>query len=69
MEVRELGRRQVGDGRERRLEIAVVERRVLGEQAELAVAPEHRRLADLQVDIARAELHGAAEYRIQVHEG
>jgi hypothetical protein len=42
---------------------------VLREQAELAVAPQHRRLADLEVDIARAEFHGAAENRVQVHDG
>ena len=57
-----------GDERERRLEVAVVQRRMLREQAELAVAPEHRRLADLEVNIARAEFHGTAEYRIQGHE-
>ena len=37
------------------------------EQAELAVAPEHGWLPDLEVNIARAEFHGTAEYRIQVH--
>ena len=68
MEVRELGGRQVRDVRERGLEVAVVQRWVLGEQAELAVTPEHRRLADLQMNIARAKLHGTAEYRIQIHE-
>jgi hypothetical protein len=41
---------------------------MLGQQAELAVAPEHRRLADFEVNVARAEFHGTAEYRIQVHE-
>jgi hypothetical protein len=41
---------------------------VVGEQAEFAVAPEHRRLADFEMDVARAKLHGTAEYRIQVHE-
>jgi hypothetical protein len=40
---------------------------VVRKQAELAVAPEHGRLADLEVNIARAEFHGTAEYRIQIH--
>jgi hypothetical protein len=67
VEVRELGRGHVGDDRERGLEVAVVERRVIRKQAEVAVAPEHGRLADFEVNIARAEFHGTAEYRIQVH--
>ena len=67
VEVRELRGGHVGDERERGLEVAVVERRMIREQAELAVAPEHRRLADLEVNIARTEFHGTAEYRIQVH--
>jgi hypothetical protein len=68
VEVRELRRAHVGDERKRGLQIAVVERWVLREQAELAVPPQHRRLADFQMDVARAEFHGTAEYRIQVHE-
>ena len=68
MEVRELRRREVGDRGEHDLEVALVERRVVREQPELAVAAEHGRLPDLQVDVARAEFHGATEGRIQVHE-
>src|SRR5215208_110826 len=39
----ELGRSEVGDKRKRRLEVAVVQRRVVREQAELAVPPYHGR--------------------------
>jgi hypothetical protein len=42
---------------------------LLGKQAELAVTSEHRRLAGLQVNVARAKLHGTAEYRVEVHGG
>ena len=62
-----LGRREVGDQCERRLEIAVEQGRMVREQAELAVPPHDGRLADFQMDVARAELDGARQYRIQVH--
>jgi hypothetical protein len=51
----------VGHGRKRGLEVAVVERRVIREQAEPTVAPEHGRLSHLEVNVARAEFHGMAE--------
>ena len=69
VEVRELRRRQIGDEREGCLEVAVVERRLVRDQAELAVPPHHRRLADFEMDIARAEFHGARQDSVQVHEG
>ena len=53
---------------ERRLEVGVGERRMLREQAELAVPPHDRRLGDLEVDVARAKLNRAGKNRIQVHE-
>ena len=60
MERLQLGGRLLGDAREDGLELRVGERRVLGEQAELAVPPQDRRLAGLQVNVARAELDRAS---------
>jgi len=59
VEVRELGRGEVGDLGERDVEVGLLQWRVIREQAELAVTAQDGRLPDLQVDIARAELHGA----------
>jgi hypothetical protein len=39
------------------------------QHAELAVPPQHGRLGDLEVDIARAKVNSAGQDRIQVHEG
>src|SRR5207237_3531359 len=52
---------------EHRAEGGVVERRVPLEGAELAVESKDRRLADLEVDIAGAELDGAREQTVQIH--
>ena len=40
---------------------------MIRKQAELAVPPHDGRLADFQMDIARAEFDGTRQYRIQVH--
>ena len=64
----ELCGRKVGDDRERGLEIGFAERDVVREQAELAVTPQHRRLADFEVEVARAMLHGARQDSVQVHD-
>ena len=45
----------------------LVERRPLLEPREGAVAPEHRRLAGLQVDVAGAELDGAPKESVEIH--
>jgi hypothetical protein len=51
-----------------RLEVVIRQRLDAGHGPERAVATEDRRLADLQMDVARAELDGAPEGRVQVHE-
>ena len=59
--------RRSRDRLERGLERARVERRPLVEPRELAVAPDHRRLAELEVHVARAELDGVPEEGVQIH--
>src|SRR6266702_3775818 len=44
-----------------------IERRVIAEGLEIAVASKDRRLADLQVDVTGAELDGAPEQTVQIH--
>ena len=63
----ELRRRDRGDALERRLEVVVRERRDPLDGAERAVATDDRRLADLEVDVARAELDGCPQGEIEVH--
>ena len=69
MERLELRGREVGDDRERGLEIGLAERDVVREHAELAVPPQDRRLADFEVDVARAVFHGTRQDSVQVHDG
>ena len=40
---------------------------MVGERSQRPVAPDHRELAHLQVNIARALFHGASKDRIQIH--
>ena len=63
----QLGGRKVGDHGQSGLEVEIGQRRMLRKHAELAVPPHDRRLADFQMNVARAELHGAAQDRIQLH--
>ena len=48
-------------------QVLLVQRRAVVERRDRAVATQHRRLVQLQVDIARAEFNGAPEEGIQVH--
>jgi hypothetical protein len=48
-------------------QVLLAQRRALLERRDHAVATQHRRLVQLQVDVARAELDGAPEEGIQVH--
>ena len=57
----------VMDDFDRALEVFVGERRGARNGPELAVAPENRRLAELQVNVGGAELHGAPEHVIEIH--
>jgi hypothetical protein len=59
--------RQLRDDRERSLEVGIRQRRVVGEWRELAVTSENGQLAHLQVDVARAFVHGTPQDRIQLH--
>ncbi len=61
--------RAFADELEDALGIAVGDHRRLLERGERTVAPEDRRNADLQVDVARAELDGASEQEIEFHGG
>src|SRR5439155_17612421 len=63
----EASRRRGRDDLERHLDRGLVERRPLLEPREDAVAPEHRRLAGLQVDVAGAELDGAPKESVEIH--
>ncbi len=58
-----------GDGREHDLEVGLAERGPALERRQLAVAPEHGRLPELQVDVAGAELDGAFEQGVEIHGG
>ena len=57
----------LGDGREDGVELRVVERRPAVEREQRAVAAKDRRLADLQVDVARAGLDGAQKHGVEIH--
>jgi hypothetical protein len=59
--------RHSGDRLERAEQVGRPERRALREWRDRTVATQHRRLVQLQVDVARAELDGAPEEGIQVH--
>ena len=48
-------------------EVALVERRPALERADAAVAADHRRPVELQVDVGRAESDGVEEQAIEVH--
>ena len=48
-------------------QVLLVQRRALVERRDRAVATQHRRLVQLEVDVARAEFNGAPEEGIQVH--
>jgi hypothetical protein len=52
---------------ERREQVLLVQRRALGERRDRAVRAQHRRLVDLEVDVARAELDRDSEDGVQVH--
>src|SRR5215210_2366428 len=54
---------------DQRVHVLVHQNRVLLERAERAVAPEDRREADLQVDVAGTEFNGASEQGIELHGG
>ena len=60
-------RRAGPDDLEHGLQVGVRQRRALVESAELAVAPEHGRLAELQVDVAGAEVDGTREETVEIH--
>ena len=60
-------RRAGADDLERGREVGVAQGRPAFEGAELAVASDDRRLAELQVDVAGAELDGAREQSVQIH--
>ena len=60
-------RRGGADGVERGRESGLVERRPVLHRKEDAVAPKDRRLANLQVDVAGAELDGAPKECVQFH--
>ena len=53
---------------ERAEQVLLAERRALGQRRDRPVRPQHRRLVELQVDVARAELDGDPEDGIEVHE-
>src|SRR5204862_7856208 len=59
--------RPLADDLEHGLDVAVGDDRRLFEWAERAVTPKDRRDADLQVDVAGAELDGAPEQEIEFH--
>ena len=62
-----LVRRDLGDLVEDERELLLAEHRQVVHRAERAVAAKDRRLADLQMDVACAELDGALEGGVQVH--
>ena len=67
VEVLELLGRAAADDLEHRGERRVVERRHVRHRVQVAVEPADRRLADLQVDVAGAELDGAREESVEIH--
>ena len=64
----ELLGRAAADDPEDRVEVLLLERREAVHRVEIAVATEDRRLADLQMNVAGAELDGAPEQVVQIHE-
>ena len=52
---------------ERAEQVLLVQRRTVLERPDRAVATQHRRLVELEVDVARAEFNGAPKEGIQVH--
>ena len=61
--------RDAGHRLERGEQVLLAQRRALLERRDHAVATQHRRLVQLEVDVARAEFDGAPEEGIQVHKG
>ena len=67
LEVREPRRRVGADLVQDLLEALRIERRPVLERLEVAVEADDRRLPDLEVDVARAEVDGGVQEAIQVH--
>src|SRR5712691_9016150 len=67
LELADLERGRRANRLEHRLQGEIVERRFALHRGERAVAPKDRRLADLEMDVARAEFDGTPEQGIQVH--
>jgi hypothetical protein len=67
VEAVQLRGREVRDDRERGLEVAISQRLDIREQRELPVGPDDGRLAELEVNIARAKVHRPQKDSIQVH--
>ena len=59
--------REARDRLERGEQVGLAQRGRAVDRADGAVAPEHGRLLQLQVDVARAELDGVPEKGVQVH--
>jgi len=59
-------RRLCGDHAQDPVEVVVAERRPI-QRGHLAVVADHRRPADLQVDVGSARGNGAREERIEIH--
>ena len=62
-------RRRAADLLEDPGEHRVVERRHIVERPQVPVEAHDRRPAELEMHVARSELHGVAEQPVQVHEG
>src|SRR5205085_1534731 len=69
VEGRELGRNELGDRCKHGIEVDLRKRRKVPERRKLAVASDDGWTADLEMNVARADLDGAPQHSVQFHNG